>query len=139
MCCIFIINRLSCLCKNSIIGWRFGRYNLDHPDDALLITASYKYLTELLINSDLTFLSNESKQLFKEHLEYKNIVVHDQSMLYTSAYIEFKAALNAEEIEQIPGLAYDYMQVLQPDIQKYTFYGFTNGTKNKLKLIYGFN
>ena len=104
-------------------------HNLDNPDDGLVVTASYQYLTELLINSDLNFFSNESKQLFREHLDNKNLINYKQSMLYTSAYLEFKAALNAHKPEEISILAYDYMQLLDPDIQAVTFNGFTDVTK----------
>lgn len=104
-------------------------HNLDSPDDGLVITASYQYLTQLLINSDLNFISNESKQLFKKHLENKSMINHKQSMLYTSAYLEFKAALNASKSEEIPVLANDYIQLLNPEIQESTFNGFTDFTK----------
>ena len=43
--------------KNEIKYVREIIYNLDHPDDRLVVTASYKYIAELLINSDLSFLS----------------------------------------------------------------------------------
>lgn len=114
-------------------------FNLDHPDDNLVITASYQYLTQLLINTDLNLFSNESKLLFKMHLDSKSVINHKQPMLYTSAYIEFKAALNSNKTEEIPILANLYMQALDPEIQKATFYGFTDFTKNKLKLINNFN
>lgn len=82
--------------------------NLENPDDTLLITASYKYLTALLIDSNLGFFSNESKQLFKEHLNNQNIIApQNQSMLYPPAYIEFKATLNAKKTDKIPKLVYD--------------------------------
>lgn len=103
--------------------------NLDTPDDALVVTASYQYLTQLLINSDLSFFSQESKQLFKKHLENKSMINHNQSMLYTSAYLEFKAALNASKAEEIPVLANDYIQLINPEIQESTFNGFTDFTK----------
>lgn len=103
--------------------------NLDAPDDALVVTASYQYLTQLLINSDLSFFSQESKQLFKKHLENKNMINHKESMLYTSAYLEFKAALNASEVEEIPVLANDYILLINPEIQESTFNGFTDFTK----------
>ncbi|ARM34944.1 hypothetical protein [Legionella longbeachae] len=104
-------------------------HNLDNPDDSLVVTASYQYFTQLLINSDLSFFSQESKQLFKKHLENKNMINHNQSMLYTSAYLEFKAALNASKAEEIPTLANDYVQLLNPEIQESTFNGFTDFTK----------
>ena len=50
-------------------------------------------------------------------------------MLYISAYLEFKAALNASKSEEIPGLAYNYMQLLDLDVQEATFNGFTDFTK----------
>jgi hypothetical protein len=50
-------------------------------------------------------------------------------MLYTSAYLEFKAALNARKTEEISVLANDYIQLLDPDIQEATFNGFTDFTK----------
>lgn len=103
--------------------------NLDTPDDTLVVTASYQYLTQLLINSDLSLFSQESKQLFKKHLENKSMINHKQSMLYTSAYLEFKAALNANKTEEIPVLANDYIQLLNPEIQESTFNGFTDFTK----------
>ena len=103
--------------------------NLDNPDDALVVTASYQYFTQLLINSDLSFFSQESKQLFKKHLENKSMINHKQSMLYTSAYLEFKAALSASKVEEIPVLANDYIQLLNPEIQEPTFNGFTDFTK----------
>ena len=98
-------------------------HNLDHPDDGLVVTASYQYLTQLLINSDLNFFSNESKQLFRAHLDKKNIINPNQSMLYISAYLEFKAALNASKTEEIPTLTYDYVQLLKPNIQEATSTG----------------
>lgn len=104
-------------------------HNLDNPDDALVVTASYQYLTQLLINSDLSFFSQESKQLFKKHLENKSMINHKQSMLYTSAYLEFKAALNASKAEEIHVLANEYIQLLNPEIQESTFNGFTDFTK----------
>ncbi|MFA5960560.1 MAG: hypothetical protein WC785_08580 [Tatlockia sp.] len=104
-------------------------HNLDNPDDALVVTASYQYLTQLLINSDLSFFSQESKQLFKKHLENKTMINHKQSMLYASAYLEFKAALNASKVEEISVLANDYILMLNPEIRESTFNGFTDFTK----------
>lgn len=104
-------------------------HNLDNPDDTLVVTASYQYFTELLVNSDLTFFSQESKQLFKNHLENKNLISHEQSMLYTSAYLEFKAALNASKVEEIPMLANNYIQFLNPEIQESAFNGLNKGEK----------
>ncbi len=109
-------------------------YNLDHPDDKLVVTASYQYFTELLINSNLKFFSKNSKQLFKKHLGKKNIIDSNESMLYTSAFIEFKAALNATISEEIPTLSYSYSQLLDPDNQIATFYGFSEFTKKKLNI-----
>lgn len=91
--------------------------NLNHPDDALVVTAGYQYLTQLLINSDLSFFSQESKQLFKKYLENQSMINHKQTVLYTSAYLEFKAALNASKTEEIPVLANDYIQLLNPAIR----------------------
>lgn len=93
------------------------------------LTASYQYLTQLLINNDLSFFSQESKQLFKQDLENTSMINHQQSMLYTSAYLEFKAALNASKAEEIPVLANDYIQLLNPEIPESTFNGFTDFTK----------
>lgn len=109
--------------------------NLENPDDNLVVTAGYKYLTELLVKSNLSLFTAESKQLFKDHLERRNMITDNQSMLYTSAYIEFKAALNASKTEQIPKLASNYLQQLEPELQKMTLYGFTESTKNKLKAM----
>lgn len=110
-------------------------HNLDYPDDGLVVTASYQYLTQLLIDSNLNFFSNESKQLFRDNLNQKSIINRTQSILYNSAYIEFKATLNATKSEEIPGLIYEYMGFLAPDIQEATFNGFTDFTKKKLKVI----
>ena len=90
-------------------------YNLDHPDDRLVVTATYQYLTQLLINSNLNFFSNESKQLFREYLDKKNMIDHNQSIVYTSAYVEFKAALNAKKSKEIPKLTSEYLKLLHPD------------------------
>ncbi|HAT7956469.1 TPA: hypothetical protein GJ770_04020 [Legionella pneumophila] len=103
--------------------------NLNHPDDSLVVTASYRYLTELLINSELSFFSNRSKELFKKHLASKNIINQHESILYTSAYIEFKEALYANSLEEIPALANDYLQSLDSDRQEATYNGFTDFTK----------
>jgi hypothetical protein len=59
-------------------------------------------------------------RLFREYLGNKNMMKHDQSILYTSAYLEFKAALNANNPQEIPKLSYEYMQLLTPDIQTTT-------------------
>lgn len=106
--------------------------NLDKPDDSLVITATYEYLTELLINSDLKLFSDESKKLFKSHLSHRKIIDETQSMLYPSAYIEFKAALNAKNKEEIPGLIHSYMKSLDEDMKKAIPYGFSNFTQKKL-------
>ena len=106
--------------------------NLDNPKDSLLRTASYKYLTELLINTDLKLFSDEGKELFKEHLSHKKMIDRTQSMLYTSAYIEFKATLNAKSLNDIPRLTTLYMKSLDEDIKQFTPYGFSDFTKNKL-------
>ena len=90
--------------------------HLDNPDDVWVVTASYQYFTQLLINSNLSFFSQKSKQLFKKHLEDKAMINHSQSILYTSAYIEFKAALNVDKAEEIPVLVKEYLQLLNPDI-----------------------
>ncbi len=104
--------------------------NLEHPDDGLVVTASYQYLAQLLVHTDLSFFSNKSKQLFKEHLDHQNLANHHQSMLYTSAYIELKATLNARTTKEIPRLTHQYMQMLAPDIQEVAAHGFTDVTKN---------
>ncbi|STX81544.1 Uncharacterised protein [Legionella busanensis] len=113
-------------------------YNLDQPDDRLVVTATYQYLTQLLITNNLEFFSNESKQLFRNHLDNKSVINPNQSMLYTAAYIEFKAALNANKTEEIPMLVHNYMQSLDLNTQKVTCYGFSDFTQNKLKLIYNY-
>lgn len=106
-------------------------YNLDNPDDSLVITATYQYLTLLLINSDLNIFSSKSKELFKNHLNHKSIMERNQTMTYPSAYIEFKAALNAKNKEEIPLLANKYMQSLDVDMRKIIPYGFSDFTQNK--------
>lgn len=108
--------------------------NLEAPDDNLVVTASYKYITQLLINTELKFLTSESKQLFIIHLENTKMINRTQSILFTPAYIEFKAALNATTLEEIPYLTKDYVKLLDPSIQEATFYGFTDFTKNKLQI-----
>ncbi|PJD93222.1 MAG: hypothetical protein CK424_03275 [Legionella sp.] len=111
-------------------------HHLDHPDDSLVVTASYQYLTQLLIGSDLHFFSKKSKLLFKEHLDRKSLINHHQSMLYASAYLEFKAALNAKKPDDIPLLTKSYIQDLDPDLQEPAFnglMGITKDTKNRLK------
>ena len=108
--------------------------NLNHPDDRLVVTASYQYFTALLIN-DLKFFSDDSKKLFKEHLNKRALIDNQQSMLYTPAYIEFKAALNATVKEEIPTLAYNYLQSLEPNTKDVTLYGFSDFTKKKLNVI----
>ena len=108
--------------------------NLDHPDDRLVVTASYQYFTELLINSDLKFFSNNSKQLFKKHLDKKSTFDKNQSLLYTPAYIEFKAALNAITSDEIPTLVYNYSQKINPNNQTAISYGFSEFTKKKLNI-----
>lgn len=122
--------------KNEIKYVREIIYNLEHPDDRLVVTASYKYITELLINSDLSFLSANSKQLFREHLENKSMFNNNQSMIYPSALIEFKAALNANNSEEIYKLIHDYLELADPKNRDKAFYGLTDLTKEKLKQIY---
>ena len=76
-------------------------FQLEHPDDSLVVTASYQYLTQL-INNNLNFFSKESRLLFKEHLDKKSALNKNQSMsyapnnasIYTSSYFDFKSALN---------------------------------------------
>lgn len=109
--------------------------NLDDPNDSLLRTASYKYLTELLINSDLKLFSDAGKELFRTYLGQKKMMDHTQSMLYTSAYVEFKAALNAKSLNDIPELATSYMKSLDEDTRQVTPYGFSDFTKNKLNFM----
>lgn len=109
--------------------------NLDHPDDNLVITASYQYLTQLLIKSDLNFFSNESKELFKEHINSRPLISYNESMVYTSAIIEFKATLNASKIDEIPTLVYNYLQLIEPESRKSAFFGFTDFTRDRLKNI----
>lgn len=108
--------------------------NLDHPDDSLLVTATYKYLTELLINSDLKLFSDEGKELFKRHLTRHKMTETGQSMIYTSAFIEFKAALNAKNKDEIPALTIKYMKSLNSDMQQTTPYGFSDFTQKKLNI-----
>jgi hypothetical protein len=60
------------------------------------------------------------------------MIDHTQSMLYTSAYVEFKAALNAKSLNDIPGLTTLYMKSLDEDTRQVTPYGFSDFTKNKL-------
>ena len=50
-------------------------------------------------------------------------------LFLTCAYLEFKAALSASKVEEIPLLANDYIQLLNPEIQEPTFNGFTDFTK----------
>ena len=109
--------------------------NLDNPDDSLVVTATYEYLTNLLINSDLKFFSNESKSLFRKHLAHKKMLDDTQNMLYTSAYIEFKAALNAKDINEIPDLTNIYMESLNDNMKKVTPYGFSDFTQKKLHIM----
>jgi hypothetical protein len=108
--------------------------NLDHPDDRLLVTATYKYLTELLINSDLKLFSEDSKTLFKKHLADKKMIDYNQSMIYTSAFVEFKAALNAKNKEEIPELSNSYIKSLDNDTKKIVPFGFSSFTQNKLNI-----
>ena len=108
--------------------------NLDHPDDTLVITATYQYLTELLINSDLKFFSDESKALFRAHLAHRKMTDLTQTMLYTSAYVEFKAVLNAKVIGEIPALATGYMQSLDAGTREVTPYGFSESTQKQLNI-----
>ena len=42
--------------------------NLEKPDDNLVVTASYKFFIDILLNSDLKFFSKKSKHLFLKHL-----------------------------------------------------------------------
>jgi len=106
--------------------------NLESPDDNLMLTASYQYLTQLLLTSDLKFFSEESKQLFLHHLAKKNLKDDSQSILYTPAYIEFKAALQASEKEEVPVLASQLLQSLTPDERASVPYGFSDFTRSNL-------
>ncbi|WP_165482336.1 hypothetical protein [Fluoribacter gormanii] len=42
----------------------------------------------------------------------------NQSILYTPAYLEFKAVLASSKIEDIPTLINGYMQLLKPEVQE---------------------
>jgi len=106
--------------------------NLNKPDDSIVITATYEYLTELLINSDLKIFSEEGKKLFKSHLAKKIMIDDTQTMFYTSAYIEFKAALNAKNKEEIPGLVQTYMRSFDESMRKVIPYGFSSFTQEAL-------
>ncbi len=81
-------------------------------------------------------LPSNSKQLFREHLENKSMFNNNQSMLYPSALIEFKAVLNANTSEEIYKLIHDYLELVDPKIRDAAFYGLTDLTKKKLKQIY---
>ena len=109
--------------------------NLNNPDDSIVITATYEYLTELLINSDLKIFSEEGKRLFKSHLAKKSMIDNTQTMFYTSAYIEFKAALNAKNKEEIPRLAQRYIKSLDENMRKVIPYGFSSFTQEALNNI----
>lgn len=81
-------------------------FNLEHPDDSLVVTASYKYLTQL-INSNSKFFSKESKLLFKEHLDKEGLLNKNRLMdyapsnasIYTSSYFAFKAAIDKSIVD----------------------------------------
>ncbi len=108
--------------------------NLEHPDDSLVITASYQYLTLLLINTELNYLSSESKNLFKKYLSKKKMIDRTQSILYTSAYIEFKAALYADNVSEISELSNKYSQTLNLEMKQIIPYGFSDFTQKQLNI-----
>lgn len=105
-------------------------HNLDNPDDRLVVTATYEYLTQLLIASDLKGLSKNSKKLFLEHLNRNGMNRRNQSQVYSSAYIEFKAALKAKDKSEIPHVAKKLMISLDSEEKESVPYGFSDYTKN---------
>lgn len=109
-------------------------FNLDNPDDSLVVPASYQFFTELLINSNLKFFSEESKQLFKNHLENQKSLLAQGSMIYTSSYFEFKAALNANNIAEIAYLANSYVKQLNPDMRE-PILGILDDFKKENKIL----
>jgi len=54
--------------------------------------------------------------------------------LYTPAYIEFKAALDASEKEEVPVLAAQMLQSLTLDVRGSVPYGFSDFTRTHLNL-----
>ena len=108
--------------------------NLEHPDDSLVVTATYQYLTLLLIDSDLKFFSQTSKRLFKKYLNKKKIIDNTQCIMYPSAYIEFKALLNANSTIEISQLTNEYMNSLNPEMKQIIPYGFSDFTQKQLNI-----
>ena len=70
-----------------------------------------------------------------KHLHKKSLLALNQPTLYTSAYIEFKAVLNAANTEEASSLAYKYVQLLDTALKKDIIYGFTAFTKKKINNI----
>lgn len=109
-------------------------HQLNNPDDSLVVTATYQYLTQLLINSNLKFFSNNSKDLLRKHLERNPLWKNDEALTYTSSYIEFKAALNAKNVDEIPHLIQEHIASLGITNPNPILYGLSDLTKNKFNL-----
>lgn len=68
--------------------------------------------------------------MFLRHLAKKHLKDDSQSILYTPAYIEFKAALQASEKEDVSQL----LQSLTPDVRASVPYGFSDFTRSNLSI-----